>query len=629
MDGIRNGGDREEGAASVSEVAARLAILFLVILVMYAGFILLRDSQPCLESGGALCDSDGTVYLVEGEGGFAAHRTYEVELADVSQGVEFLVVDPAIRSLAVQVRQGDQVVYSQLSDISNSRTLSVAPMLSLDGGTRVSMDLWGDSAADGTRVFVGSRDALEALVNAGASIRVLEMGLLFTMVVYGMTMFFFKRSERYMLKFALYAGLLFLETLLFANQDSFPPRANLFVAARTFLIVSTMLLSVTIGYALMGVRAPRWLGAVLATPSALAVSSVFAVLAFLFWNQAGSYLTLTYNVAAVLAAVYGCARAPRENVYVAAIYLVSIVACANGSLFRFLDLTRSVHYSLLFTAPLFNIPFVFVVMVAVNRRFALKFGEAETLNVELDQKVADRTQSLRETEAQRRQLMLNVFHDLRSPIFAIKGCAEFMVADPGSAPEFAPTVLERAEFMSRLTNDLFFLAKLEGGHVMFSEDPVEVGGLLDEAVQAHSMEARAREVRIGVERPQDPCWVLGDRQRIKQAVENVVVNAVTYTRPGTSVSVSLATDADEDGAGGWAHVFVADRGPGLSPEETASVFKRYYCKDCSPESKSTGVGLSIAEGIVKHTGGTIEVQSTSDEGTTFRISLPLMGEECG
>ena len=74
---------------------------------------------------------------------------------------------------------------------------------------------------------------------------------------------------------------------------------------------------------------------------------------------------------------------------------------------------------------------------------------------------------------------------------------------------------------------------------------------------------------------------------------------------------------------------MADRGPGLSPEETASVFKRYYCKDCSPESKSTGVGLSIAEGIVKHTGGTIEVQSTSDEGTTFRISLPLMGEECG
>ena len=255
-------------------------------------------------------------------------------------------------------------------------------------------------------------------------------------------------------------------------------------------------------------------------------------------------------------------------------------------------------------------------MVAVNRRFARKFAEAEQLNVELDRKVAERTDSLHEQQEQRHHLLLNVFHDLRSPLFAVKGCAEIMTTDSSSAEEYAPIVLERAEYMSRLTNDLFFLAKLEDGRVLFTEDAYDLSEVLREVAEAHEVEAQSRGVRIEVAAPTS-CVAAGDRQRVKQAIGNIVANAVHFTQLGTSVLIAMrveppekADSTDAEDTERCALIEIADEGPGLTSDEIDSIFKQYYCKDRSPESSSTGLGLSIADGIVRHMGGRIDVRST-------------------
>jgi two-component system OmpR family sensor kinase len=229
--------------------------------------------------------------------------------------------------------------------------------------------------------------------------------------------------------------------------------------------------------------------------------------------------------------------------------------------------------------------------------------------------------AFRQREASERKLrrfVADASHELRTPLAAVRAYAELF----GRGAAQRPADLERAmtgitresERMSLLVDDLLLLARLDEGRPL-ERDPVELADLVAEAVEtAQTVEPERR-----IEFEAEPATVLGDRDRLRQIVDNLLSNVRAHTPPGTPVHVTL-TRRD-----GTAEIAVADAGPGLEPEQAAHVFERFYRTDESRARVSGGVGLglSIVAAVAEAHGGTVTAGSSPGGGATFRIDLPL------
>jgi two-component system OmpR family sensor kinase len=175
-------------------------------------------------------------------------------------------------------------------------------------------------------------------------------------------------------------------------------------------------------------------------------------------------------------------------------------------------------------------------------------------------------------------------------------------------------ITRESERMSLLVDDLLLLARLDEGRPLASE-PVELAQVVEEAVDAARVVEPERPLTVTVE----PATVVGDRDRLRQAVDNLFANVRAHTPSGTPVAVALRR------VDGRAELSVADSGPGLSDEEAARVFERFYRVDTSRARASGGVGLglSIVAAVAEAQGGSAGVRPTPGGGATFVVSLPL------
>jgi two-component system OmpR family sensor kinase len=174
---------------------------------------------------------------------------------------------------------------------------------------------------------------------------------------------------------------------------------------------------------------------------------------------------------------------------------------------------------------------------------------------------------------------------------------------------------EEIERMSRLLADLLLLAQADAG-VKLEKRPVELDTLLLEVFRQEKPLAGEVQLRLGTE---DQATVLGDPDRLKQLLLNLVDNALKYTLPEGQVTLGMSRE------GGWATVTVIDTGPGIPAEDLPRLFDRFYRveKSRSRPQGGTGLGLSIARWIAEAHGGGIEVQSEVGKGSTFTVRLPL------
>jgi two-component system, OmpR family, sensor kinase len=175
-------------------------------------------------------------------------------------------------------------------------------------------------------------------------------------------------------------------------------------------------------------------------------------------------------------------------------------------------------------------------------------------------------------------------------------------------------ITREAERMSLLVDDLLLLARLDEGRPL-ERKPVDLAEVVQEAVDAARVVEPGRPIELSLE----PVTVTGDQTRLRQVLDNLLANARTHTPAGTPVSVELRH------ADGVATLTVADRGPGLTDEQAARVFERFYRADSSRtrESGGAGLGLSIVTAVTEAHGGTVEAQKTLGGGATFVITLPL------
>jgi signal transduction histidine kinase len=218
------------------------------------------------------------------------------------------------------------------------------------------------------------------------------------------------------------------------------------------------------------------------------------------------------------------------------------------------------------------------------------------------------------------RLLADVSHELRTPLTTIRGNLDLMRRMGETDPQSLAAIQVEIERMTRLVGDLLLLARADSGGLPLERKPVELDYILFDVYR----QVRILESPVAIELTAvDQVTVLGDADRLKQLLLNLVENAVKYTPPGGEVSLSLSKKA------GWAFFEVSDTGIGIPPENLPHVFDRFYRVDKARTRAQggSGLGLSIAKWIAQAHGGAIRVTSHVGEGTTFSVTLPLYSQK--
>jgi two-component system, OmpR family, sensor histidine kinase BaeS len=224
------------------------------------------------------------------------------------------------------------------------------------------------------------------------------------------------------------------------------------------------------------------------------------------------------------------------------------------------------------------------------------------------------SEKLAETERQRQAMVSDVAHELRTPLGNITGWLEATqdgLAEPD--PHLIDMLLEESLLLQRLVDDLHDLAQADAGTLRLHPEPIALDDVVDQVVNAQ----QNREILLRAETA--PVHISADPVRLRQALGNLVANAVRYTPPGGEVVVKLFQEQDN------AILEVTDTGTGIAPDDLPHVFDRFWRADKSRSRRTggSGLGLAITRHLVEAHGGTVSVTSTLGAGSTFRISLPL------
>ena len=232
-------------------------------------------------------------------------------------------------------------------------------------------------------------------------------------------------------------------------------------------------------------------------------------------------------------------------------------------------------------------------------------------------------QRLEANEAQRRSLLADVAHELRTPLSVIRGNLEGVLDGlyPADQAHLGP-VLEETAVMARLLDDLQTLSTAEAGVLRLHRERVDPASLAADAVTAF----RARAEQAGVTLDWRAAGGVPDLDvdplRIGQVLANLLSNAVRHTPPGGSVTLSVEPAAAAGAVAGAVAFAVADTGPGIDARELPHVFDRFVK---SVDSGGAGLGLAIAKSLVEAHGGSIGAESAPGRGTTMRFLLPAGG----
>jgi two-component system, OmpR family, phosphate regulon sensor histidine kinase PhoR len=230
---------------------------------------------------------------------------------------------------------------------------------------------------------------------------------------------------------------------------------------------------------------------------------------------------------------------------------------------------------------------------------------------------------LRRLENLRREFVANVSHELKTPLASIKAYAETLrlggIDDPQHNMHFVTRIEEQAERLHQLILDLISLAQVESGREVFDITAVDLGEVVEDCLHQQQEAASLKNLDLLTEPPVAPVWALADEEGVRTILNNLVSNALKYTPAGGRVVVAWRKEADQ------VALEVRDTGIGIATRDQQRVFERFYRADKarSRELGGTGLGLSIVKHLAQAFGGNVGLESKLDEGSTFRVHLPL------
>jgi signal transduction histidine kinase len=229
-----------------------------------------------------------------------------------------------------------------------------------------------------------------------------------------------------------------------------------------------------------------------------------------------------------------------------------------------------------------------------------------------------------EYEENRKALVANISHDLKTPITSIKGYIEALLEGSLESPDkrdaYLKVIHHNIDYLNRLIDDLFLFSKLDMQKLHFNFERIEIRNFLGDLMEEFQLELGDRKIRFGFrdELTGEP-YVNLDAKRFYQAISNIIRNAVSHgPEHGLSLGVKLYRQDD------WIAIDIEDNGPGIDKDKLKYIFNRFYRIDTerTKDSQGTGLGLAITKELILAHGGEIAVTSSINTGTCFTILLP-------
>ena len=242
---------------------------------------------------------------------------------------------------------------------------------------------------------------------------------------------------------------------------------------------------------------------------------------------------------------------------------------------------------------------------------------AERLQATRDE-LEDQNAQLRESERLKSDLVNTVSHELRTPLSGVLGFTKLLLTrefDPETRRHYLGIVDAQARRLSDLLDDFLDVRRIEEGRFERARELVDVATLLTEEAQLYSQQSPTHEVAVEIDHA--PLGVIGNPDRLRQVIGNLISNAIKYSPQGGVVEVSA------DQQNGSVRVQVRDQGMGIPLSQQPQIFTKFFRGDAAASGiTGTGLGLAVSRDIVESHGGRIGFTSAEGEGTTFFVELP-------
>ena len=511
--------------------------------------------------------------------------------------------------------------YSYDSHADYCRTITVYSD-SLAAGTHCLLILPADGLSDKGELLAGSISVMKFLIGTPESasdasafysqLTAFAVGIYVLLIFICLSLYHRLPHEKYLLALSLVA----LASLVVLLADEYAGIVHIsrqvYASIRSPLFLCPVLFAFAIDIYLFDYTLPERIRRLVTMPKMAAVTLLLLVLQYLIRYNL-NYLLRILIIPPLLFllcraarmkdadAVYAAAGSGFSNGARAAIYLINTL--------KILPAGEMVIY-LRFTQIGYLIELIFCMLI-VFHRVAEKFKEAESLARTLDLKVIERTKQLEQARKREHEVMTNVLHDLRTPIFHLQGCLDMIQENEKPQPELLLLMRERTEYLKNLAENLFLAAKLEENSITFNQHQVDLRQVIGYVCENARIAAQKREISFDLTNFPDNISVTTDGFRIRQVFENLIDNAVKYSPDGSIIQISARMN------GCTAEVAVANPGRGISPDALPHIFERFYH---GPASGSSGLGLYIAKSIMNNLHGDIKAESR-DGITRFTVLI--------
>lgn len=244
-------------------------------------------------------------------------------------------------------------------------------------------------------------------------------------------------------------------------------------------------------------------------------------------------------------------------------------------------------------------------------------GEGEEINA-LVQAFNDMLERIESLLNELRQITDNIAHELRTPVTHIRGIAETTLKSGGNIGEYremAASVIDGSDDLIEMINTMLAIAKTDSGVTRLNLVPLDIREIVEEAAELFAPAAEDRGINILLNKPPQTIMIIGDRPGLQRVVANLLDNAIKYTLPGGTITMSVKAETTK------VKIRVSNTGPGIDRKDIPRLFERFYRCDKSRSTPGSGLGLSLALAIIQAHGGNITVKSNNTK-NTFTVSLP-------
>lgn len=229
----------------------------------------------------------------------------------------------------------------------------------------------------------------------------------------------------------------------------------------------------------------------------------------------------------------------------------------------------------------------------------------------------DMADELENSEQIKNDFISSVSHELRTPLTAIKGWSETLAGgyDPETFSKGMKVITGETQRLERMVEELLDFSRIQSGHFSLQMSTMDVIAELDDALLIYIDKAKKENITIHYTEPEFLCAVYGDKNRLRQVFINIIDNAIKYTDAGGSIDIAAEKQDDT------ITITVSDTGCGIAPADLPKVKAKFY--KANSTRHGSGIGLAVADEIIAMHGGTLELESELNVGTTVTIRLPL------